>query len=338
MPHTVTIQPSGETITVNADETILTAALRQHTVLAYNCRSGLCGTCKSKLLNGSVSYDQDELKGLSDDDRARGLILCCQARPTTDVVIEAKLIDAVSHIDIRTVPCRVASMKPLAHDVMQLQLKLPEGKGLVFLPGQYINFLLSDGEERSFSIASTVADNEMIELHIRHVPGGMFTDHVFNKMQQKDMLRFRGPLGTFFLREELTGPIIFMAGGTGFAPIQSILQQMFSSPLQHDVFFYWGVRAKRDLYLHDLVTQWHQQHEHFHYIPVLSEPMDEDDWQGRRGWVHDAVTEDREDLSDYSVYASGPPPMILAAKPAFSALGLQDDHMFYDSFEFAHEA
>lgn len=337
MSYTVTIQPSGKTITVNADETILTAALRQHAVLAYNCRNGLCGTCKNKLLNGSVSYDQAELKGLSDADREQGLILCCQAKPNEDVVIEAELIDAVSDIDIRTVPCRVASMKQLAHDVMQLQLKLPEGMGLIFLPGQYINFLLSNGEERSFSIASAAADNEMIELHIRHVPGGLFTDHVFNNMQEKDMLRFRGPLGTFFLRQELTGPIIFMAGGTGFAPIKSILQQMFSQPQQRDIFFYWGVRAQQDLYLHDLVTQRHQQFDRFHYIPVLSEPMDKDNWQGRRGWVHDAVIEDHPDLSDFSVYASGPPPMILAAKPAFSAIGLQADHMFYDSFEFSHE-
>ena len=337
MSHTVLVQPTGLKIIVNEGETVLAAALRQGVVLAYNCRNGVCGTCKGKVIQGAVSYEADELRGISKEEQDRGLALFCQAIPIADLEIEAHTVDALCDIQIRMVPCRVQQMTRLADDVMRLFLKLPENNGLRFVPGQYINILLRQGGERSFSLAGSPGQDTLLELHIRHVSGGQFTDHVFTEMKVQDMLRFRGPLGTFVFRDDLVGPVIFMAGGTGFAPIKSILEDLFARAIDRPIFFYWGVRAKKDLYHHELVSNWVKQYRNFQYIPVLSEPRAGDHWSGRTGWVHEAVLADHPDLSNFSVYASGPPPMINAAKLGFLAQGLENSRLFYDSFEYAHD-
>ncbi len=337
MVYKVRIEPVGIEIEVNDDETILTAALRQAVTLAYSCRSGLCGTCKGRLLSGDIDYGQYQEKAMSAGEREQGHALFCQAKPLSDCVIEASLIDAVADIEIRTLPCRVAKMDKLADDVMRLYLKLPEDDRLQFLAGQYINILLGDGRVRSFSLANPPHDDALLELHIRHVPGGVFTGRVFNAMQEKDILRFRGPLGTFFLRAESNRPIIMMAGGTGFAPIKGILEHAFTAGFAQVIHLYWGVRTKCDLYHQALATAWAEQYENFTFIPVLSEPQVGDDWQGRTGWVHEAVVEDFPDLGGFDVYASGPPPMIAAGKTVFAASGLPKDNLYYDAFDFSHD-
>lgn len=329
-------QSSGREFSVEENETVLAAALRQGVMLPYSCRNGACGTCKGKVLAGQVDYGTYETKAMSETERQQGYALFCQTKPLSDLVIEAKEIAAARDIPIRIMPARVVKMEKLADDVMRLSLKLAEGQRLQYLAGQYVDILLSGNKRRSFSLSTSPLSDELLQLHIRHVPGGFFTGHVFTKMQEKDLLRFQGPFGMFFLREESDHPAILVAGGTGFAPIKGILEYAFAKGIARPLHLYWGVRAKRDLYLPDLPQAWAREHGNFRFTPVLSEPRPEDHWDGRQGWVHEAVAADYPDLSRHEVYASGPPPMIDAIKDMVKKHGLPEDRLYYDSFEFAH--
>ncbi len=291
-----------------------------------------------QLVSGEVHYPDGPPEALNDAERAAGRALFCQAHALTDLVIEAQEIDAVKDIPIQTMPCRVARMEKVTHDVMVLHLKLPQQQRLQFLAGQYVDLLLRDGSRRSFSLANSPLDDEYLQLHVRHVDsGGGFTDHVFGTMQEKDLLRLEGPLGTFFLREDTARPVIFMAGGTGFGPIKAILEYAFAKGVTRKMHFFWGVRARRDLYMRELPIAWAQQYTNFRYTPVLSAPRREDGWSGRTGWVHEAVAQDYSNLADHDIYACGPPPMVTAGHTLFTAQGLDPAHYFSDSFEFAHD-
>jgi CDP-4-dehydro-6-deoxyglucose reductase len=336
MTYTIKNETSGTEFGADENESVLDAALRQGIVLPYSCHNGSCGTCKGRIVSGTVDYGQYDPAALSDVERADGLALFCQARPLSDLVIRAQELGAVANIPVKTLPARVVKMEKLAHDVMGLWLRLPANQRLQFLAGQYIDILLRGNEHRSFSLANAPADDELLQLQIRLVPGGSYTGHVFEAMKEKDLLRFRGPLGTFFLRDDPALPAILVAGGTGFAPMKSILEQLFASGERRDVHLYWGVRSLRDLYAADLARSWAREYDFFRFTPVLSDPRPEDGWIGRTGWVHEVVVTDHPDLSGTEVYASGPPPMIDALKAACLAHGLADDHLYYDSFEFAH--
>jgi CDP-4-dehydro-6-deoxyglucose reductase len=336
MTFKIRIQSSGREFTADEKETVLAAALRQGVMLPYSCRNGACGTCKGKVLAGQVDYGTYETKAMSEAEREQGHALFCQAKALSDLVIEAKEIAAAKDIPIRIMPARVVQMEKLAGDVMRLSLKLAEGQRLQYLAGQYIDILLSGNLRRSFSLSTSPLSDELLQLHIRHVPGGFFTGHVFTKMQEKDLLRFQGPFGMFFLREDSDRPAILVAGGTGFAPIKSILEYAFAKGATRPLHLYWGVRAKRDLYLSGLPQAWAREHGNFKFTPVLSESRPEDHWSGRQGWVHEAVAADYPDLSRHEVYASGPPPMIDAIKGVVKKHGLPEDRLYYDSFEFAH--
>ena len=337
MSHTVTIQPSGHRIVVETGESVLEAGLREGFALPYGCRNGACGSCAGKLLAGRVHYPDGKPAAISEDEIAQGKALLCQARPDSDLEVEIREVGAAKDIQVKVLPCRVAAMDKLSHDVMRLKLKLPATERLQFLAGQYIDIILRDGRRRGFSLATAPHEDDFLELHIRHVPGGRFTDYVFTDMKEKAILRFEGPLGSFFLREESDRPIILMGGGTGFAPLRGMTEHAIAAGLQRPIEIYWGVRAKRDLYLHDLAEAWAREHENIRYVPVLSEPAEEDEWSGRTGFVHQAVTEDHPDLSGHEVYMSGPPAMIEAARTAFASCGLPDEFLFYDSFEYASD-
>ncbi len=337
MSHQVTIQPSGHQFTVNPGDTLLGAALNAGYALPYGCRNGACGACKGKVLAGDVDYGIHQESALSQEDKARGLALFCCARARTDLTIEVKEVGAVKDIPIKTLPCRVERMDRLADDVMAIWLKLPSNERLQFLPGQYLDFLLKDGKKRSFSLANTPEEDALLELHIRHVPGGQFTDHVFGTMKVKDIMRISGPYGSFFLRES-DKPAIFVAGGTGFAPIKSILGHAFHHQVDRQFVLYWGARQLRDLYLSSVPAQWQGEQGNFSFIPVLSEPAESDNWPGRNGYVHQAVLADFRDLSGYEVYACGAPAMVDAARRDFAARGLPEDAFFSDSFSYQSEA
>jgi CDP-4-dehydro-6-deoxyglucose reductase len=336
MLYHITIQPSGHEFQVAENESVLDAALREKgSVLPYGCRNGTCGSCMGTLMSGEVVYPDGRPPGLSESEQAGGKVLLCQARPRSDLVIEAREVKTGGDIAVKMLPCRVEQRELLAPDVMRLFLKLPNNERLQFLAGQYVDILLADGRRRGFSLANPPHADELLELHVRHVPGGVFTDYVFDKMKDKALLRFQGPLGTFFLREDSPRPIILMGGGTGFAPLKGMLEHVFHIELDRPLHLYWGARAKGDLYLDELPRRWAADHPNFRYTPVLSEPRLEDGWMGRTGWVHEAVAADYPDLSGYDVYMSGPPPMIEAAKPVFVAQGLPAEQLFYDSFEFS---
>jgi len=324
----VKVQPSGHEFDVEEGESVLTAALRQHLVLPYGCRNGACGSCKGRIVEGRVDYGVYQRKALTEEEKAQGKALFCQAKPLTELVIEARTIGAARDIPIRTLPCRVQKMERLADDVMVLYLRLPANERLQFLAGQYIEFLLKDGSRRSFSMGNAPHDDELIQLHVRHVAGGQFTDHVFGKMKERDILRLEGPLGTFFLREDSTKPIVFVASGTGFAPIKSIIEHALHKGATRPMVLYWGGRRPKDLYMDALARQWPIQ-----YVPVISDAMPEDNWAGRTGFVHRAVMADFPDLSAHQVYACGVPVMVDAAKRDFTQqCRLPEEEFFADSF------
>ncbi len=346
--YQVRIKRSERTFTVQEGETILDGALRNGIVLPYSCRSGSCGTCKATVLAGTVDYGVYEEKALPPEERAAGKALLCQALPLSDLVVDVREVMAAADIEIKTLPCRVVKMERAAHDVMVLSLKLPQHERLRFLAGQYVDILLRDGHRRSFSLANPPSQDDVLEVHVRRVPGGKFTEQVFSALKEKDLLRFRGPLGIFFLRtdeappaesaEPSARPILLIAGGTGFAPIKSIVLNAIARGIKRPMHFYWGTRARRDLYMHDLALGWQRDHPEFRYTPVLSEAPGADVWDGRTGWVHEAVLADYPALAGIDVYASGPPPMIEAIRTRFPPHGLDEDRLHYDSFEFAHDA
>lgn len=338
MSHTVKVLPSGQQFTVAEGETLLSAAQRQSIALPFGCRNGDCGACKGRLVAGEIGYAGGLPEGLSAAEQKQGLALFCQALAFSDLVIEAREVSALKDIPVVTLPCRVARMERLAHDVMALYLKLPEAQPFAFRAGQYIDILLKDGKTRGFSIANAPHDSAFLELHVRNVEGGEFTNHVFNQMQVKALLRIRGPQGSFFLREDSTRPVILMGGGTGFAPLKGIVEHALHSGFKPPMHLYWGARSRRDLYKDALPRAWTEQHAPFRYTPVLSEPLAEEAWMGRSGFVHEAVADDYPDLSGHDVYMSGPPAMIAAARKLFLRHGLPESQLFFDSFEFSPSA
>jgi CDP-4-dehydro-6-deoxyglucose reductase, E3 len=290
--HKVTVQPSGQGFEVQEGESVLAAALRQGVMLPYGCKNGACGSCKGKIVAGSVDYGHYHARVLTETEREHGKALFCQAKPLGDLVIECRTIGAAKDIAVRLLPCRVQKLDKVADDVMIVSLKLPANERLQFLAGQYIDFLLKGGERRSFSMANAPHADALIELHVRRVAGGSFTEHVFTKMKERDILRLEGPLGSFFLREEAAKPVVLVASGTGFAPIKSIIESAFHRGIARPMALYWGGRRPKDLYLGALPEKWAREHPGFRFIPVISEARPEDAWSGRTGFVHRAVMQD----------------------------------------------
>jgi CDP-4-dehydro-6-deoxyglucose reductase len=334
MNFTVTVQPSGRAFEVARDEAVLPAAIRQGVGLPYGCRDGACGSCKSRLIEGRVIHGAHQHRALSEAEEAAGFILTCCATPQTDLVVEARTVPGAGEFAVLKMPSRVASLSRAAADVAILKLQLPANVALRYHAGQYIEFILRDGSRRSYSMANAPHRLEAgIELHLRHMPGGKFTDHVFGAMKERDILRVEGPFGSFFLREDTDKPIVLLASGTGFAPIKAIIEQLQHTASAREVLLYWGCRSKADLYLHDWALAAAASMPNLRYVPVLSEPKPEDAWSGRTGFVHQVVMSDLPDLSGYQVYACGVPIMVDSARRDFTArCALPAEEFYADSF------
>jgi len=331
----ILLKPSGNRYVVEEGETVLAAAMKAGHFVPYSCRSGACSACKGRVVEGRVEHGHVLERALRPEERERGYALLCSAKPLSDLTIEVEELTGLDVVKASTYPCRVTDIARPAPDVAVLRLRLPPNENFFFRAGQYIDVLLPDGVRRSYSIAVPPDPVSLthIELHIRHHPGGRFTEHVFSELAPREMLRFEGPFGSFFLREATEKPTILLAGGTGFAPVKAIVEYALQRGSTREFHVYWGGRRRRDLYLADLPLKWAEDHPNVHFVPVLSEPGMDCDWTGRTGWVHQAVVDDFPDLSGYEVYACGAPAMVNAAREDFtSTRGLPQTAFHADAF------
>ena len=332
----ISVQPSGRAFSANPGEAILAAAIRSGVGLPYGCKDGACGSCKCKKLSGVVHHGDHQSKALTADEEAAGFVLTCCALPLSDVVLESRQVTDESAFPIKKMPVRVSSLSQPSPDVMQVRLQLPAADTFRYHAGQYIEFILRDGARRAYSMANaphTQTEVPGLELHIRHMPGGKFTDHVFGAMKEKEILRVEGPFGSFFLREESTKPIVLLASGTGFAPIKALIEHMQLKRVTRPTVLYWGGRRPHDLYMHEWATVRAADMPHLTYVPVVSNALPEDGWTGRTGFVHQAVLDDFADLSGHQVYACGAPVVVDSARDSYTAQrGLPAEEFFADSF------
>ena len=333
MLFNVTVQPSGRSFSAQPDEALLAAAIRQGVGLPYGCKDGACGSCKCKKLEGMVEHGPHQSKALSAEEEAEGFVLTCCGVPLSDVVLESRQVTEAGAFPIRKMPSRVAALERKSHDVMLVRLQLPANDPFVYHAGQYVEFILRDGARRSYSMANAPHLGPGVELHIRHMPGGKFTDHVFGTMKEKEIQRIEGPFGSFYLREDSDKPMVLLASGTGFAPIKALIEHMQFQNIQRPATLYWGGRRPEDLYMDDWVQAKLAELPHLAYVPVISNATPDDNWNGRTGFVHRAVLEDFPDLSGYQVYACGAPIVIDSARKDYSDLaGLPEEEFYADSF------
>ncbi len=329
----VLVQPSGRAFTTEPDETVLAAGIRQGIGLPYGCKDGACGSCKCKKISGTVTHRDHQSKALSAEEESQGFVLTCCAFPQSDLVLESRQVTELGALPIKKMPTRVNTLERVSSDVVVMRLQLPANDSFTFRAGQYVEFILRDGARRSYSMANAPHNGPGIELHIRHMPGGKFTDHVFGALKEKEILRVEGPFGSFFLREDSDKPMVLLASGTGFAPIKSLIEQLQHLGSTRPVTLYWGGRRPSDLYMDAWVQQQLQAMPNLRYVPVVSNAQLDDAWTGRTGFVHHAVLQDFADLSGYQVYACGAPIVVESARKDFCAQGhLPEEEFFADAF------
>ena len=337
MTYTITVQPSGRSFEAEPAETMLAAGIRQGIGLPYGCKDGACGSCKCKKISGTVTHGPHQDKALSAQEEADGYVLTCCGTATSDVVLESRQVTHAGAFPIKKMPARVALLEKLSPDVVRLKLQLPANDIIQYHAGQYVEFILRDGARRSYSMANaphTLVENgaPMVDLHIRHMPGGKFTDHVFGAMKEKEILRIEGPYGSFHLQES-PKPIVLLASGTGFAPIKAIIEHMQFMGITREAVLYWGGRRPQDLYMDEWVKARCAEMPHLKYVPVVSDALPEDGWSGRTGFVHLAVLQDFADLSGHQVYACGAPIVVDSARKDFvEKAGLPEHEFFADAF------
>ena len=336
MTFTITVEPSGRTFTAQPDEAMLAAGIRQGIGLPYGCKDGACGSCKCKLVSGTVVHGAHQSKALSADEEAAGYVLTCCGVAQSDVVIESRQVTEIGAFPIKKMPVRVSALERASHDVMVMRLQLPASDAFQYHAGQYVEFLLRDGDRRSYSMANaphTQSAQPSLELHVRHMPGGKFTDHVFGPMKEKDILRIEGPYGSFFLREDSTKPMVLLASGTGFAPIKAIIEHMQFKGITREATLYWGGRRPADLYQSAWIEAKLAEMPNLRYVPVVSNALPDDAWTGRTGFVHEAVLQDIPDLSGHEVYACGAPIVIESARRDYTGqASLREEAFFADAF------
>jgi CDP-4-dehydro-6-deoxyglucose reductase, E3 len=331
--YKVLIEPHGRRISVAADRPILDGALAAGLNLPHSCKSGHCASCRARLRTGDIEYPNGLPVGLTVSEAEGGNILLCQARARSDLVVEARLIASVADVEIKTLPSRIARLTLLAPDVLQVFLRLPVVERLRFHPGQYLDILLDGDRRRSFSIASPPHDSELLELHVRRVPGGGFTEQLFESSPIGALVRVEGPLGQFAYRESQE-PLLMIAGGTGFAPLKSMLRHLLEGGIERPIHLYWGARHAHDVYEEDLVLAWTRRYPQLRFTAVLSEAAEAKVPHHRLGWVHEAVLADHASLAPFDVYAAGPPALVEAIRASFPRRGVREGHLFFDSFDY----
>ena len=331
MVFRVVVLQTSQSFEVNSNESVLEAALRQEVKLAHECTFGGCGTCRVKLVEGAVGYEQFPM-ALTPEEAQRGYALACQARPQSDLVISAEPI-AEGVCEPQRCTAVVKELRWLTPEVANLHLELSDLPSFDYLPGQYMNVHLGDGTHRSFSMAS-LPNASRVDFHVRRIPGGRFTDAHLDKLAAGDLLEVELPLGAFRCHPEDYRPMVMVATGTGLAPIKSILESLMDDPDCPPVWLYWGMRSEAGLYLDQEIRRWKPRLYEFQYVPVLSRASGR--WQGKRGHVQDAVLADIGDLSEHSIYMCGSPAMISDAKQAFLARGADLEHIYTDGFSFQH--
>lgn len=330
----ITVTPSGRTFTALHGETILAAAIRAGVGMPYGCKDGACGSCKCKKLEGTVTHGTHQSKALSDAEEALGYVLTCCGVAQSAVVLESRQVTEEGAFPIKKMPTRVSLMEKQSDDVMLIKLQLPANDSFTYHAGQYVEFIFRDGARRSYSMANAPHTlSQGVELHIRHMPGGKFTDHVFGAMKEKEILRIEGPYGSFYLREDSAKPLVLLASGTGFAPLKAVIEHMQFKGITRPATLYWGGRRPSDLYMDEWVKTKLTEMPNLRFVPVVSDALADDAWTGRTGFVHSAVLQDFPDLSGYQVYACGAPIVVESAKAAYTTQGkLPEDEFFADSF------
>jgi CDP-4-dehydro-6-deoxyglucose reductase len=334
MSFSVKVEPSGRTFSAEPGEAVLAAAIRQSIGLPYGCKDGACGSCKCKKLQGSVVHGPHQSKALSAQEEEAGLMLACCAVPQSDLVIESRQVTEEGALPVRKMPARISSLNRLTDDVMRMTLQLPANEVFRYHAGQYVEFILRDGARRSYSMANAPhTQSPGVELHLRHMPGGKFTDQVFSTLKEKDIVRIEGPFGSFYLRETSNKPMVLLASGTGFAPIKALIEHMQFKAIARPAVLYWGGRRPADLYLSDWIEAKCSEMPNLRYVPVVSDALPQDQWQGRTGFVHQAVLQDLPNLSGHQVYACGAPIVVDSARADYTTLaGLPIEEFFADSF------
>jgi 2-polyprenylphenol hydroxylase and related flavodoxin oxidoreductases len=325
MNYKISLEPSAISFDAEEDITILQSALKNDVVLEHSCGNGQCGACKTKLISGNISFD-DKFHVLNENDRDENIFLSCVAKPLSDISIRADFFPELLDIKTKTVPCKVYSIEYPVANVAILKLRLPPAADFRYLPGQYID-LSYNGISRSYSIASAIVDDNLLELHIRKVADGVFSGFVFNEFKQNQLLRMQGPIGTFFIRKT-NKPLIFLAGGTGFAPVKAMVESLIKQDDKRPIHIYWGARKQDDIYS-DLPNQWANKYSNITSQIIVS---DDDAWQGRSGFVHQAVLDDFASLEDFMVYACGASAMINIARQTFIEKGLDEHSFIADAF------
>ncbi len=336
----ITLLPLQQVLSVEEGETILDAALRAGLNLPHSCKGGHCASCRARIVSGEVRYPVGQPPGITEMEAQAGYTLLCQAHAASaELTVEIReILPPVSEERIQSLPCRIEKMHALAPGVMAVFLRLPAHEIFTFVAGQYLDIMLPQNRRRSFSIANAPHEAEFIELHIRRVAGGEFTQQLFAGMREKTLLRIEGPLGQFWFREDSPRPALLIGGGTGYAPLRAMLRHLLERGDRRPLHLYWGAQMRADLYEDEMLRNLTRRFPNLSYTPVLSHPSQTDDWRGRTGWVHAAALEDHPQLGEFDVYASGPPVMVEAIRQQFIERGLPADQLFFDSFDFAPDA
>jgi CDP-4-dehydro-6-deoxyglucose reductase len=339
MPQ-ITLVPTGQRFASDPDEPVLSAALRAGLNLPHSCKGGHCASCRARILSGEVAYPEPHLPaGITEAEAAAHYALLCQARAVTDLTVETREVRPAPEVEVRNVPCRIDRMERLADDVMAVFLRLPAVEEFNYRAGQYLDFILSNGRRRSFSIASAPTDGKLLEVHVRRASSSGFTGQLFDTMRAGTLLRIEGPLGQFWFRGESKRPPLMVGGGTGYAPLRAMLRQLLASGDRRPIRMYWGARSSQDLYEDTWLRNVATVRPAFDYRPVLSDPAPDDRWTERTGVVHEIVLADLgARLPMFDVYASGPPAMIEAIRGRFIECGLPREQLFFDSFDYAPDA